>query len=475
MSIRWFAVAAMLLLASGCATPPEESQTHELQAVPLQTTDPTQSAAVTTEWPATQWWRGYGDETLNGLIETALQGSPGMASAAARFGSASENARVAGAQAGLKVDATGSFERYRLSDNGVLPPEFLGFNWVNQADLGINASYTFDWWGRNRALIESATDQVRASAAEQQLVALTLASHISQIYFAWQVDGARIALLDQRLGTLQQAARIALRREAAGLDHSDDSERNLREQAAVQELQIQLRGTRQLRVIELAALLGMAPDELSRQLQARALPETRAALPASASIDLMARRPDIVASRWRVEAAREDVSAIRAEYYPDVSLHALAALSSIEVGTLLEPGSWAPNMGIAVHLPIFDAGLRGARHDAAEALLTAAVAQYNETVIGAAREVGAAATALEQSAQQRQLRARQVEAAAALVSSASARQRAGMVDMRPELEARLALLREQDVSVQIDYAALVADIQLQAALGGGFTETEDSP
>lgn len=475
MSIRWLATAAMISLLGACASPPEQPEPHEMQSVPLQTVDPSQSAASAAEWPDTQWWRGYGDETLNGLIETALQGSPGIASAAARFGSATENARIAGAQAGLKVDATGSFERYRLSDNGVLPPEFLGFNWVNQADLGINASYTFDWWGRNRALIESATDQARASAAEQQLVALTLASTISQVYFAWQADGARLALLDARLETLQQAARIASRRAAAGLDYSDESERNLRDQAAVQEMQIQLRGTRQLRVVELAALLGIAPDQLSHQLQARPLPESRAGLPANASIDLIGRRPDIVASRWRVEAAREDISAIRGEYYPDVSLHALAALSSIEFGTLLDPGSWAPNAGIAIHLPIFDAGLRGARHGAAEAALMAAVAAYNEKVVGAAREVGAAAIALEQSAQQRQLRARQVQAASALMNSASARQRAGVVDLRPELEARLELLREQDVSVQIDYAALVADIQLQAALGGGFTEPEDSP
>ena len=59
--------------------------------------------------------------------------------------------------------------------------------------------------------------------------------------------------------------------------------------------------------------------------------------------------------------------------------------------------------------------------------------------------------------------------------TASARQRAGVTDLRPELEARIALLREQDASLQVEYATLVADVQLQAALGGGLNTTETSP
>lgn len=459
---------ALLAITSGCASrPPAEHETQQRQVAPLQ-------ASGTAQWPDASWWRGYGDETLNGLIEQALTDSPGLASAAARFGTASENVRIAGAQAGLQVEASAEYELYRLSDNGLIPPDFLGYHWVNQSDLGIGARHTFDWWGRNRALVESATDQARASGAERQAVALALASTIAQTYFGWQADGARIALLEERLVTLQEAAHIARLREDAGLGYANDSERVRGETAAVREQQAQLQGARQLRVIELAALLGVSPDQLAPQLQLRPLPETRAGLPADASIDLMAHRPDIVATRWRVEAARQDVSAIRAEYYPDVSLHALAGLSSVDVVKLLDPGSWAPSMGFAVHLPLFDAGLRDARHGHAAAQLNAAVARYNETIVDAAREVGGAATALEQSAAQRQQRALQLESAAAQMRFAIARQHAGITDLQPELEARLSLLRERDAGIQIDYAALVADIQLQTALGGGLTATESS-
>ena len=467
-------MTALALLASGCAElrAPEEPVTHERTVAPLQASG---TAPADSQWPEATWWRGYGDDTLNSLIETALRDSPGLATATARFATASEGARVAGAQAGLQVDANFSYELYRLSDNGLIPPEFLGYHSVNQSDLGIGARYTFDWWGRNRSLIEAATDQARASEAEQVGVALTLAATIAQNYFGWQLESARIALLDEQLATLQQAALIAQHREGAGLDRSDEGDRNRREQALVRELRTQLQGAQQVRVIELAALLGVSPEEVAVQLHSRALPKPRAGLPANASIDLIAHRPDIAASKWRVEAARKNVAAIRAEYYPDITLHALAGFSSVDFVKLLDPGSWAPAVGFAVHLPLFDAGLRGARHDESTAHLMAAVASYNQVIVDAAREVGTAVATLQQSAAQRQARAQVVAAADALLRSAHARQQSGVTDIRPELEARLSLKREQDASLQIDYATLVADIQLQAALGGGLTTMETSP
>jgi outer membrane protein, multidrug efflux system len=469
------AMAAVLTLTSACESlrPPPEPVTHERQVAPLQAPATTPSGA--TAWPDATWWRGYGDDTLNSLIETALHDSPGLSTANARFATASEDARVAGAEAGLQVDASFSYELYRLSDNGLIPPQFLGYHSVNQSDLGINAKYTMDWWGQNRSLIEAATDQARASQAEEVGVALTLAATIAQDYFSWQLDGARIALLDEQLATLQQSALIAQHRESAGLDRSDEGDRNRREQAVARELRSQLQGAQQVHVIALAALLGVAPDQVAAQLQPRALPQAHAGLPADASLDLIAHRPDIAASKWRVEAARKNVASIRAEYYPNITLHALAGFSSVDFVKLLEPGSLAPAVGFAVHLPLFDAGLRGARHDESTARLAAAVASYNQTIVDAAREVGTAVAALQQSAAQRQARAEVIAAADSLLRSAHTRQLSGVTDIRPELEARISLQREKDASLQVDFATLAADIQLQAALGGGLNTTENSP
>lgn len=462
----------LLVLLAGCALgPPPLPEATALSDAPL----PGQLGGieVVAEWPGPQWWKDYADDTLDALIAQGLRDAPGMESAAARFGTARENVRVAGAAAGLAVDAQATYERLRLSDNGLLPTDLLGFSQYGQADVGIRARYDFDWWGRKRALLASARSQALASAAEAQLASLTLAAAIAESYFGWQADSARLALLDERLALLERLQHIAARREAAGLDRGDSGERVRQEVAGVSELRAQLEGSRRLRRVQLAALLGTNVDALPG-LAPRELPAVAARWPDTARLDLVARRPDIVAQRHRVEAARRDLDVVRAEYYPDLSLHALAGLSSIELGRLFQAGSAVPSAGVALHLPLYN-GLRDARHGVAAAQLNAAIALYNETVAEAAREVAASAAALLQADSQRQQRERLLEASGESLRMASSRARAGLTDERPELEARLAHLREQDAGVLLQLAALVADIQLQESLGGGYQSASDQP
>lgn len=418
-------------------------------------------------WPDSNWWAHYGDATLDALIANSLAGAPGIASAEARFGSARENVRVAGAAVGVRIDADASYQHLRLSDNGLLPPDFLGFTQYRQGDIGVRGQFDFDFWGRRAAAVASAEDAALASAAEAQVARLALASAIAEAYFGWQADSARIALIDQRLAALEERAQIVRLREGAGIERGDDTQQALQEEAATRELRAQLAGSRDLRRVQIAALLGTSADALP-PFELRPLPVVQAQWPSSVGLDLIARRPDIAASRWRVEAARRDLDYVRTEYYPDVTINALAGLSSIQLGTLFQGDSGVPAIGVAIHLPLYDGGMRDARHGAAAAQLFSAIAQYNEAVVGAAREVSVSATTLTQADEQRAQRDRLLAAAEQSLDLARSRAQAGMTDARPELAARLALLRERDARIQIDHGALLADIQLQEALGGGY-------
>ncbi len=217
----------------------------------------------------------------------------------------------------------------------------------------------------------------------------------------------------------------------------------------------------------LAALVGRPPADLPT-LVPRPLPAISAGLPDEVRIDLIARRADIAASRWRVEAAQQASAAARADFYPDVTVGGLAGLSSIDVGHLLDYNSRVPQIGAAVHLPIFDSGLLKARYGATQAALEAAVAAYREAVVGAAREVAAAATSRAQIAAQAAQRHAAVEAASALEQSAGARVRQGLSDPRPQLAATETLLEQRDGLLLLEAAAVSTDISLQRALGGGY-------
>jgi len=463
MSIRPFALLAVAVLVQSCASYKPAQEPAKLSEAPLAGTELPSGG----QWPTASWWERYQDPTLNQLVTTALTDSPTLAAAHARFDSARESVRVAAAASGAHVDASASATRQRLSDYGLIPPQFLGFSWYNQTDLDLSASYTFDWWGKQRASVESATDEAKAAAADRVAAALVLSGSVVDTYFGWQADQARIALLQERINTLSRLSAIAAARERAELTDADEQHQVDSDLAAARSQLAGLKASAQLRLVALAALTGHAVAQLPA-LTAKALPVLPPALPEGLSLDLLSRRPDITASRWRVEAARQRRHVAEAQYYPDISVKGLIGLESLDLAKLLEAGSRVPQIGLAVHLPLFDNGLRSAQLGEADTEIAAAVATYNDAIITAARELTGSVIADDQAAAQRKEQLAQLEASSALQEHAEARMRQGLTDARLSLNAQFAVLLQRDALVQIDAAGLTADSALQRALGGGF-------
>jgi multidrug efflux system outer membrane protein len=458
------AAIAIALCCVACAGLPQKQKPLQLtSAAPLDGLD----IASGGDWPAKEWWKRYQDPTLDRLIELGLASSPTLATAHARYDSARQSVRVAGAESGVRVDANADAERQRLSENGMFPPQLLGFTWYNQFDLGVQASYTFDWWGKQRDAIEAAMDQAHAAQADRSAAALMLASSIADTYFGWQADQSRIALARERAGVVEDEGAIVGARVKAELDAAEDTDRSDLALASAREVIAALEGSAKLRVVALAALVGRSIAELPA-LQAKPLPALSGNLPDDVKIDLISRRADITASRWRVEAAEKNRDSARAEFFPDVSINALLGLSSINASKLLEYGSRVPQAGVAVHLPIFDAGRLKARYGASQAAIDTAVASYQDTVVSAARDVATQASTRAQIAARRTQRVIEVDAAHQLQRSAAARVRQGITDARTELTATESWMDQRDALLQLDAAALSADIALQRALGGGY-------
>jgi multidrug efflux system outer membrane protein len=235
-----------------------------------------------------------------------------------------------------------------------------------------------------------------------------------------------------------------------------------------------LEGSAKLRVVALAALVGVSSAELP-PLSAHALPEVNARLPDSVRIDLIARRPDIAATRWRVEAAEQSRASARAEFFPDVSINGLLGVQSVTLGRLLEYGSRVPSISAAIHLPLFDSGRIKARYGASQAAVDAAVTSYDEAVVEAARDVAAEATTLAQIDAEREQHRIELDAAAKLRASARARVRQGVTDVRTELAATESWIDQRDALLQLDAAAVSTDIGLKRALGGGYERTKENP
>jgi multidrug efflux system outer membrane protein len=292
---------------------------------------------------------------------------------------------------------------------------------------------------------------------------------VADTYFGWQADQARLQLTDQLLATQQQFTHIAELRVQQGIELPDEAQKARAQLAAVREMRVALDGSAKIRRAALATLIGIAPAQLP-ELKARPLPSVERGVPADAGLDLIARRPDIAASRWQVEAALKQTDAARAEFFPDISITALAGLSSIDMGKLLTAGSRTFALTPALHLPIFNGGALEANYGLSKTQLDAAVAQYNSTVLTAAREVATQALSAEQIAARQHEQQAQIDADQQLLTNAQARAHQGVRDARERLGAQAELLQQRDAAAQLQAQALSTDLALIKALGGGYRD-----
>ncbi len=465
---RTLIAAACAFALAACSIPSRVDHPPLRQEAPLAGVEAKAGA-----WPQAQWWKRYDDAQLDRLIEQAIADAPTLDEARKRLDTALGAVEIARAQGGLGSQANAQVQRIRLSENGLIPPQFLGFTWYNQGDLSLQFQYDFDFWGRYRAGVAAAVDEARAAEAERSAASLMLTTAIADTYFGWQSDQAHLALADESITVLQRYRTLAQKRVDRGIDLPDLVHQADADLAAVRERQAGYIGAAKIRLAALAGLLGIAPADLPK-FQARPLPPVDGALPGNVGLDLLARRPDIAASRWRVEAALARTDQARAAFFPDISLGALVGLQSLDLDKLLNAGSRTAAIGPALHLPLFGRGQLKAAHRAAQAQLEAAAAQYDATVVDAARDVATQAAGFAQVDARRHERRAQLEATRALEANAAARARQGLADDRSVLAARARLLEQRDAASTLDAEAVSAQIALTKALGGGYHIDDDA-
>jgi NodT family efflux transporter outer membrane factor (OMF) lipoprotein len=424
-------------------------------------------------WPAADWADQFGDAQLKALLAEALKGNPSVEQARARVAAAAAYSDTAKAATMPQVGATYSFTRQQFSSTALVPPPYAG-SWQSENKGLLSASYDLDLWGKNREALKASLSQLQASQADAEVVGLTLTSSMARAYNQLARLYALRDIAQQEITQRERIDRITAGRIASGLDTQVERKTAQANLATSRATLAALDGSIVTTRYQLAALLGAGPD--------RGLAITRPALgvgdevrlPENLPADLVSRRPDLVAAKWRVDALTHDVKEAKAEFYPDINLSAAIGLDAFGFGRFLTAASRTASAGPAIHLPIFDGGQLRAQLKGRYAEFDYAVATYNQTLVTALSEVAT------QLAQIRSTDQQLVDAEAAQDAARGADQlaltqyKAGLANQLTVLNADTTALAADQQVANLRMNRRDQQIALAVALGGGYADHADA-
>ena len=468
MNTRAFSLVLAAMTLAGCANYSGlGTQGQRLDANTLHTGKSLSGVTLSSAaWPAADWWKSLGDPQLDGLIQEALQNSPDMQVADARAHQAEAAAYAANAARMPTLDASAGVSRSRLAKDQ--DPRGQGDAYSTVRNIGASFNYNFDLWGGQRAAWEAALGEARAAEVDQQAARLTLAANVAKAYSdLGQAHIVRDLAVDD-LKRTRQMLDLSKRRLSSGIDSEYQYQQTESLEASSQSQLIDAEKQLQSARIALAVLLGKGPDRGNELARPAVLKPAAVAVPSVLPAELLGRRPDLIAARWRVEAASKDIDASKTRFYPNLNLSASAGAESLLGDAMFGSASRFFNIAPTLSLPIFDGGRLRADLDARDADYDLAVAQYNKTLVQALGDIGTTLSQLRDTGRQIQAQQHAADIAQQSYDTGVQRYSSGIGNYLDVLSIEQQLLQAQRQLAALNAAQIDLSIQLMQALGGGY-------
>jgi NodT family efflux transporter outer membrane factor (OMF) lipoprotein len=367
-----------------------------------------------------------------------------------------------------QVSAGVDLTRQRYTENGLYPKPIAG-GVYNSGTVQVGAAWSPDFLGQHTAEIAASLSPMQAARADASAASLSLAAQVSRAYIALARLVAQQELAQRALAQRAHQFRLTSDRVNAGLDTQLEQRQA---EGAWLEAQSQAEAVSEQIVLvrhQLAALTGQGPtacDSLLPRLDQLKLE----AMPLTLGADLLGRRADVVAARWRVEAAAHDVDVAYTQFYPNVSLGAFVGVNAIGLDQLLNNGSRQVGITPAIRLPLFDGGRLRAQLKGRQGDLDVAIAGYNSVLLEAIKEASDAISSSQSLSRQQHDQAQALAAAQAAYQVSVARFNAGLTNQLSVLSAETQWLAQRRVAADLHAREFDNRVALMKALGGGWRD-----
>lgn len=467
---------AMSALCAACSLAPDQVR----PALPTEATYPQAYSGDTTagaKADALGWRDFFADPRLEAIVQRALENNRDLDVAIAQVEEARGQYRIQRADRLPTLSASGSASRTRAGAEAQSVGDFAAppgtapvtyERYLLSADI---SSFELDFWGRVRNLSEAARAQYLATTAAARAFRLTLIRDVANAYLASLEARERLHLAEATVQSRRDGLRIAKRRLDAGVTSALDYRQaeTLLTQAETQLAALKLTQAQSDNL--LASLVGAPidhdlPEPIPLADQGRV--ET---LAAGVPSELLTTRPDIIAAEERLRAARANIGAARAAFFPSITLTGSYGYASSQLDNLVGDNGLIWSYGPTISLPLFDFGRRRANLDVTKAREVAAVADYERTIQESFREVADALAGRQFLAEQVAAQERALNAQRRLAELARTRYREGVVSYLEVLDAERNLFDAEQALLQVRRAEVSNLVSLYVALGGGLIES----
>ncbi|WP_260955882.1 efflux transporter outer membrane subunit [Pseudomonas citri] len=416
-----------------------------------------------------QWWQLFNDTVLTALQGRALTGNLDLQMATERIEQSRAQLGIAAAQLLPSVGANTSYSREAISENGKFAALGAPSDPGNFWQMGFDASWEIDVWGRARREREGAAAALQATVYDREAARVTLAAEVARTYLQLRGTQAQLDIAQQNLSVAEHTLGLAESRERNGVATRFETTSARAQLATVKALLPELAQRRNAQMNALALLLGEQPRALDAQLRnAMPLPSLPSRVPVGVSSQLAHRRPDILRAEARLHAATADIGVAKADFYPRIGLKGKVGLEALDGGDLASWDSRFFSIGPTVYLPIFQGGRLQQRLALNESRQKNAALAYRKTVLRAWHEVDNALDAW--GAQQRRHDELQVayEQNKQALRAAERGYQQGAADYLSVLTAQRDLLDSQTRLNDSATHATLTVVNLYKSLGGGW-------
>jgi multidrug efflux system outer membrane protein len=468
---RSMTTTTLLGLLSGCSLIPA----YQRPALPVSPEWPA-SAGPTKSGPAAAdigWRDFFRDPALQGLIALSLANNRNLRATTLNVQEAQAQYRVDRANLYPMINATAGRDVYHT------PADVMGTgSAINYREYSLGAgavSWELDLFGKVRSQAKAAHETYLSDADMALSAKIALVAQVSSEYYAWLADRESLQISEDTAAAQAHSLQLTQAATAHGIDTAMDvaqAQTTLDTAQAMVALY-----TRQVAedMDELVLLAGTPiPGKLLAQMNAVAgldaspsLPDVPAGLPS----DLLERRPDIRAAEHVLLAANANIGAARAAFFPSITITANGGTASSGLNHLFGPGQAAWLFNPQLNVPIFAAGQNIANLDIARVEKKIEIADYEQAIQSAFRDVADALNARGTYVAQVQAQQNLVDADSRYYQLADMRFRGGVDNYLNVLLAENALFSARLTLVSLELAAQQNSLTLYEALGGGWQET----